>query len=242
MPVHPSTSSSEHSARSVVTRAGASRGGFTLIETALATVIVGLGVLALIDAQQSFMKSNDWSSHAATATYLANEVRELTRKLPKHDPVTGLWLQVENGVGTLRGWGPDAGETEVDDFDDLDDFDGITFSPGGAVDAINGELPGPIDAFGTIIPEILVDGTVPMDENDNALPLQGWTQTVSVEKVDPYDTSVVRSDAYVSAAIPPNFPGLSVDKFPLRVTVVVRYQGPLEARPTDVATVVWIVP
>jgi len=226
----------------LVRTAGAARSGFTLIETALATVIVGLGVLALIDAQQSFMKSNDWSTHAATATYLANEIREMTRKLPKHDPVTGLWLQTQGGTSVLRGWGPDAGETEVSDFDDLDDFDGITFTPGGRIDAAHGELPGPIDAFGNVIPEISADGTVPTDEHNNPLPLQGWTQTVRVEKVDPYDTAVVRSHSYVAPAVPPNYPGLAVDKFPLRVTVIVRYQGPHDARPTDEATAVWIVP
>lgn len=229
-------------ARRLAARAGRGRGGFTLIETALATVIIGLGVLALIDAQQSFMKSNNWSTHAATATYLANEIREMTRKLPKHDPVTGLWLQAQGGTNVLRGWGPDAGETEVSDFDDLDDFDGMTFSPGGAVNAAEGELPGPIDAFGNIIPEISVDGSVPTDERGDPLPMQGWTQHVTVEKVDPYDTATVRADSYVAPASPPSFPGLAVNKFPLRVTVVVQYQGPGEAEATDVATVVWIVP
>ena len=34
------------------------RGGFTLIETALATVIVGVGVLAIVAAQQAFHKQN----------------------------------------------------------------------------------------------------------------------------------------------------------------------------------------
>src|SRR5205085_2463013 len=72
--------------------------GFTLIETALATVIIGVGVLALLEAQQAFMKSNDWSTQAATATYLANEIREMTRKLPRHDPVTGLTLQTSGNV------------------------------------------------------------------------------------------------------------------------------------------------
>jgi prepilin-type N-terminal cleavage/methylation domain-containing protein len=69
--------------------------GFTLIETALATVIVGVGVLALLDAQAAFHVSNDWSTHAATGTYLANEIRELTRKLPNHDPVTGLYFTTQ---------------------------------------------------------------------------------------------------------------------------------------------------
>ena len=56
-------------ARSLVRRSGA--GGFTLIETAMATVIIGVGVLALVEAQTAFLKSNTWTSQAATATYLA---------------------------------------------------------------------------------------------------------------------------------------------------------------------------
>jgi hypothetical protein len=212
------------------------------METALATVIIGVGVLALIDAQQAFMRSNDWSTHSATGTYLANEIREMTRRLPKHDPVTGLWLQVQGGNATVQGWGTDAGETEVDDFDDIDDFDGLTLSADGTSDPSDGDLPGPIDAFGQIIPEILADGSVLTDEEGNALALQGWSQSVLVEKIDPYDTSVVRSHAYEQPASPPNFPGLALDKFPLRVTVVVTFQGPNDQSPTEVARVVWIVP
>ena len=63
------------------------RRGFTLIETALATVIIGVGVLALVDSQAAFLASNAWSTQTATANYLANEIREMTRRLPKHDPV-----------------------------------------------------------------------------------------------------------------------------------------------------------
>jgi hypothetical protein len=89
--------------------------GFTLLETALATIIVGVGVLAMVSAQAAFHKQNSWSTHASIATALANEIRELTWNLPRHDPVTGDAF-----------WGPDAGEAmTVTDFDDLDDFDGL---------------------------------------------------------------------------------------------------------------------
>lgn len=218
------------------------RSGFTLMETALATVIIGVGVLALLESQQAFMRSNNWSTHSATGTYLANEIRELTRRLPKHDPVTGLWLQVVGGDAVLNGWGPDTNESVVGDFDDIDDFDGLTFGSAGDTDPSDGDLPGPIDAFGQIIPEILASGAVLTDEEGNALSLQGWSQSVTVEKVDPYDTSVVRADGYIEPPVPPNFPGLAVHKFPLRVTVVVTYQAPLEDEPSEIARVVWIVP
>jgi len=216
------------------------RRGFTLIETALATVIIGVGVLALIESQQAFMKSNNWSSHSATAAYLANEVREIMRRLPKHDPVTGLYIESGAEGNTLVGWGPESGEADLLDFDDLDDFDGLVLAANGTIDPADGDLPGPVDGFGNIIPEIAADGTVLMD-GDTPLAMQGWSQRISVEKVDPYNSSVVRADEYVTPA-EGSFPGLGVDQFPLRVTVTVRYQAPDETTPVDISRVSWIVP
>ncbi len=89
------------------------RGAFTLIETALAIVIVGVGVLAMVSAQQALHKQNSWSTHASIATSLGNEIREMTLNLPQHDPVTGLAF-----------WGPEPTEPSLTDYDDLDDFDG----------------------------------------------------------------------------------------------------------------------
>lgn len=217
------------------------RRGFTLIETALATVIIGLGVLALIESQQAFMRSNNWSSHSATGAYLANEVREIMRKLPKHDPVTGLYLEAAGESNVLHGWGPESGETDLLDFDDLDDFDGVVLSAAGVIGSEDGNLPGPVDAFGNIIPAIAADGSVLVDAENNPLALQGWTQRISVEKMDPYNNSIVRADDYVMPA-EGGFPGLAVNKFPLRITVTVQYQAPNEDRAVDVAKVSWIVP
>ena len=91
----------------------APRRGFTFIELALATIIVGVGVLAMVAAQQAFHKQNNWSTHASIAERLGNEIREMTFNLPRHDPVTGAAF-----------WGPETNEMSWEDFDDLDDFDG----------------------------------------------------------------------------------------------------------------------
>jgi prepilin-type N-terminal cleavage/methylation domain-containing protein len=121
---------------------GASRArrGFTLIETALATVIVGTGVLAIVAAQQAFFRQNEWSTHASTAQRLGNEIRELTLHMPRHDPVTGTTY-----------WGPESTELDVADFDDLDDFDGEQ-GDGTVVSAALGN--GPISALGDPIPDM----------------------------------------------------------------------------------------
>lgn len=102
------------------------RGGFTLIEAALTTVIVGTGVLAIVAAQQAYHRKNDWAQRTGTAVLLANELRELTLTLPQHDPISPSHM------------GPESNETSVTQYDDLDDFAGpvsngvgagITFSP-----------------------------------------------------------------------------------------------------------------
>lgn len=218
------------------------RRGFTLIETALATVIIGVGVLALVESQQAFIRSNGWSTHSATATYLANEIRELTRRMPKHDPVNGLYFEDVSGAQTLRGWGPDAGETSVADFDDIDDFDGLTLSFTGTADLADGDAPGPIDAFGQIIPEINQDGTAALDQAGNPMPLQGWFQRVSVEKVNPTNYAQVLANDAVLAPDGSGFTGLRVDRFPLRVTVSVLFRGVFDNDAQLISEVTWIVP
>ncbi len=218
------------------------RPAFTLIETSLALIIIAVGVLALIEAQTAFIKSNDWSSHSATANYLANEIREQMRRLPKHDPVTGLYFQGNPGSEVLRGWGPDGGEVGVDDFDDIDDFDGMSFSFSGTTGVTDGDLPGPIDAFGAVIPEIGGNGAILLDGDGQPVPLRGWTQTVRVTKVDPFDPSIEYPVEQVLGTQANGFSGLNVDEFPLRVSVDVFFRGVYDTEDRLVTTVTWIVP
>lgn len=210
--------------------------GFTLLETALAMVIVVVGVLAMVEAQRGFIISNGWSSQEATATYLANEIRERIRTLPRHDPVTGLSVVTgPGGQPQAQGVGLEAGEVTIDDFDDVDDYDGITFGGGGNFD-------GPIDAFGRVIPEIDLNGAVVNNpQTGQPMALRGWSQSVAVTKVSAYDFAATRAwtDADPAQGA---FPGRAVDRFPLRVTVTVRYQAPDQISPQDVTTISWIVP
>jgi prepilin-type N-terminal cleavage/methylation domain-containing protein len=226
----------------LVSRAGRVAGGrgFTLLETSMALVIIGVGVLAFVEAQKSFVENNNWSSQAATATLLANEIRELTRNLPRHDPVTGLYLSNNNGQSVLGGWGRESGEVTVTDLDDLDDFDGLVFGNAGTTDGRDGVFLGPISAFGDTIQQINNDGELVFDAEGNARALEGWTQQVTVEKVDPQNFGRVRADNYVDVAAG-TFPGRAVDQFPVRVTVVVEFQGPFDNAPREITRVMWIV-
>ncbi|CAN5762785.1 hypothetical protein BH11PLA1_BH11PLA1_22130 [soil metagenome] len=208
--------------------------GFTLLESALATVIIGVGVLALVEAQATFSRNNDYSSSSATAAYLAGEIRERMRVLPRHDPVTGLFVVGSGSTATLSGWGPDTGETLAEDFDDVDDFDGQVFGAGG-------NRAGPLDAYNRVITQVQGNGTTELDGNGAALPLRGWAQRVTVDKVDPFNFSTVRAKNY-SVAPAGSDPGIAVGGFPLRVTVRVTYQGPLDFAPREMARVVWVVP
>jgi hypothetical protein len=194
-------------------------------------VIIMVGVVAMIEAQQGFIRINAWSSHEATGTYLANEIRERMRRLPRHDPISSIWID----NGTVNGVGREPGEVTVNDLDDIDDYHLLTFGSGGNFD-------GPIDAFGRVIPELDQDGLVRIDPQTGApMPLQGWSQSIVVEKVDPYNFSAGVPWAATQA---PNgaFPGRPVDRYPLKVTVTASYQGPYDAQPRPIVVMSWIVP
>jgi len=209
-----------------------SSSAFTLLETMMALIIIGVGVLAFVDAQASFTRSNNWSSQAATGYLLANEVREFSRRLKRHDPVTGLVLVGSGASQVLVGWGRETNELTVDDIDDLDDLDGLTFGTGGG-------FAGPIDAFGHVVPQIAPDGTIQMN-GTNPVPMQGWSQRITIQKVDLYNFNTVRDHNYQQTATT-QLPFIPVDQFPLRVTVAVFYQEPTSTQGVEVTRLTWVV-
>jgi prepilin-type N-terminal cleavage/methylation domain-containing protein len=150
------------------------RRGFTLIETAMAIVVIGVGVLAMLAAQVAFHEQNRWSTHASRAMFLANEIRETMTGLPLHDPVIGLLYDPETNELLLYDpetneplWGPEPQELSPTDWDDLDDFDGAVFSA---------------DA-----------GTGPIDASRRPIAgLDGWSQRVRVVHVEPWSINVER--------------------------------------------------
>ena len=94
-------------------------GGFTLIEAAVATVVIGLGATALLTAVASGTRTNAAGRSITQASLLAQEIREWTLKLPFSD-------QDEGDVGNPPG--PDGADPQVF-VDDLDDLMNVTYNP-----------------------------------------------------------------------------------------------------------------
>jgi type II secretory pathway pseudopilin PulG len=108
-------------------RARRARRGFTLIEAALATAIVGVGILSMVKLVAACTQGNSLARQITTATLLADHVQEAMAGLPINDPYL---------VSTY--FGPEPGET-LPTFNDIDDFDGSSFNP--PIDSMRNKLP-----------------------------------------------------------------------------------------------------
>ena len=93
------------------------RRGFTLIEASLATIIVGVGVLATMQLFTAITQQTQTNNRMTTAMLLASHVQEAMAGLNFNDP--------QDGPATF---GPEDNET-LASFDDVDDFDGQSWSP-----------------------------------------------------------------------------------------------------------------
>lgn len=203
----------------------------------LTLVIIAVGVAGVFDAYQNFFRTNQWSSRTATASLLAAEIRELTRTMPRHDSVTGLFIDDSGAAAVARGWGLEPGEVTARDIDDIDDLDGVRFTFTGTNAALL-EFAGPIDASGSQIPQYVLSAT---DEASGTTFTYGWQQTIEVVKVNPFNYGEVLDDAFFEAPSG-GAPGRNVDAYPLRVTVTVLYQDFFDPEPVPVTTVTWVVP
>lgn len=95
------------------------RAGFTLIEVAVATVIVGTGIMALMVAAGSATRINDSGKKLTQSVFLAQELREWTLRLPFSDP---------DPADQGNPPGSDGSDPQVF-VDDLDDLMDVTYSP-----------------------------------------------------------------------------------------------------------------
>ncbi len=92
------------------------RYAFSLVEALIAMALVGIAIVSLVAASSSFTKVNGAGRDMSTGEFLIEQIRELTAPLPVTDPQTGADT-----------FGPE--EAGVAGYDDIDDFDGATFSP-----------------------------------------------------------------------------------------------------------------
>ncbi|MBP8304263.1 MAG: prepilin-type N-terminal cleavage/methylation domain-containing protein [Phycisphaerae bacterium] len=129
--------------------------GFTLVEVLIAVVLIGVAVAALLGANGAFTRVNAAGVDLTTSEFLIEQISESTVTLPVAEPGTNP------AVGSP--FGPESGET-LAQYDDLDDFDGATFSP-------------PIDA-----------GRNPLAD------LAAFSQVVAVQNVQPADLDQVAAD------------------------------------------------
>lgn len=129
------------------------RQGFTLIEAALTTIIVGVGFLAMMQLFGACTTGNAYGNAVTTASMLGNNVRETMQGLAFNDPIAGS-----------TNFGMEAGET-LANFNDLDDFDGQVFNP-------------PIDATRSALANFSrysqVVTVMPVDENQPSI---NWNET-----------------------------------------------------------------
>jgi Tfp pilus assembly protein PilV len=90
-------------------------GGFTLIEAMLATTIVGVGILSMMQLFTACTQQNRQAVNMTTAMLLAQNIQETMAGLPFSDPAYGKTY-----------FGPEPGQTlaSYDDIDDFDDGDG----------------------------------------------------------------------------------------------------------------------
>ncbi len=116
------------------------KGGFSLLEVLLAVILVGIAVASLVAVNASFTMENAVGTELSTAEFLIEQIKELTVLLPVVDP------NIETAV-----FGPETGETALAQYDDLDDFDGVSFSPPINADRV------PLNDFAPFVQQITVE-------------------------------------------------------------------------------------
>ena len=105
------------------------RRGFTLIEAATTTVIIGVGCVAMLQLLGAGTVANHAGTEGTVAMNLAGNVREAMAGIAFADKTTPSH------------WGPETGEGTVKQFNDVDDFDGWASAPGTPINAKRDRLP-----------------------------------------------------------------------------------------------------
>ncbi len=160
-----------------------SRRGFTLLETGLATIIIGLGVVSIVQLLAKGTISQIEANDLTIAVNLANNIHELTYNLKFTDPT--------NINNPSPHWGPESWEA-LATYNDNDDFDGRTFSP--PIDARRQALSG----FGNWSQSITVQS---VDPNKITLTVpNGTTQMERITVTIQHNGSTVYTETWLNTA------------------------------------------
>jgi hypothetical protein len=143
------------------------------IEVLVAVVIMGLAMVALLAANSAFTQTNAAGTELSTAEFLIEQIRELTTPLPALDPDT-----------TPATFGLE--EAALAAYDDVDDFDGLTFSP-----PINAERQ-PLTDFAAYSQQVIVQNVHP--SNFDMVVADGGSYFVKVT------VTVLLNDRQISSA------------------------------------------
>src|SRR3954462_11224114 len=98
------------------------RRGFTLIEAAMTTMIIGVGCVSMLALLGQGTLANNEGTELTTAMNLAGNIREAMAGLNYADPKDPTHWGPETSPT-----GPAPVEGDVTKYNDLDDFDGQTF-------------------------------------------------------------------------------------------------------------------
>lgn len=127
------------------------RSGFTLIETMFAIMLIAIAVVAVLASNVAYTQANGAAMVISDAEFLVEQMKAMTDALVVVDP--------ETDTDTFG-----AEEASLDLYDDVDDFDGLTFNP-------------PVDLTGSVLSG-----------------LDFYTQQITVENVSHTNLQTVVAD------------------------------------------------
>ena len=158
-------------------------GGFTLAEVLMATVVMGVGMAAIMGALRSGTQINAGASDMSQGVFLAQELRECMGNLPFSD--TDQEHQ-ENPPGL--------DEASISYADDLDDYNHQTFCP-------------PVNSMGDLLANMsrwsqTVDITWKNDNNIAAGVSDGASDTAYVKVTIRHDGEVVLTTGWIVSRQP----------------------------------------
>jgi hypothetical protein len=133
----------------------------------LATIIVGVGIVATMQLFAVCSQQNRNANQMTAAMLLCDNVREAMAGLSFNDPTTGKTT-----------WGAEAGETNALAFDDVDDFDGQTFNP--PIDSLRATVPNMAQYSQVVSVVPIFINKLNSNTNDSALEIAKGTYTGAV--------------------------------------------------------------